>query len=81
MRLAAGTVESAPADDNSSIESLYRGHRFPPEIISLAVGLYDRFSLSRRDVENLLADRGVTVPFEAIKMRRVQHGAWTVAVR
>ena len=37
-------------------------HRFPPEIISHAVWLYFRFSLSFRDVEDLLAERGVNLP-------------------
>ena len=36
----------------------YRGHRFPPEIISHAFWLYYRFCLSFRDVEDLLAERG-----------------------
>ena len=42
------------------MESLYRRHRFPPEIISHVVWLYQRFTLSFRDVEDLLAERGVT---------------------
>jgi putative transposase len=45
----------------------YRGYRFPPEIISHAVWLYHRFSLSFRDVEDLLAERGGTVTYEAIR--------------
>jgi putative transposase len=45
----------------------YRGHRFPPEIISHAVWLYHRFCLSFRDVEDLLAERGVTVSYETIR--------------
>ena len=45
----------------------YRGYRFPPEIISHAVWLYHRFSLSFRDVEDLLAERGVVVSYEAIR--------------
>ena len=45
----------------------YRGYRFPPEIISHAVWLYHRFGLSFRDVEDLLAERGVTVTHEAIR--------------
>ena len=45
----------------------YRGHRFPPEIISHAVWLYYRFCLSLRDVEDLLAERGVTVSYETIR--------------
>ncbi len=47
--------------------SLYRRHLFPPEIISHAVWLYHRFALSFRDVENLLAERGITVSYEAIR--------------
>ena len=45
----------------------YRGYRFPPEIISHAVWLYHRFGLSFRDVEDLLAERGVTVTYESIR--------------
>ena len=45
----------------------YRGYRFPPEIISHAVWLYHRFGLSFRDVEDLLAERGITVTYEAIR--------------
>jgi putative transposase len=42
----------------------YHGHRFPPEIISHAVWLYYRACLSFRDVEDLLAMRGVIVSYE-----------------
>ena len=42
------------------------GYRFPPAIISYAVWLYHRFGLSFRDVEDLLAEREVTVTYEAI---------------
>ncbi len=45
----------------------YRGYRFPAEIISHAVWLYHRFCLSFRDVEDLLAQRGVTVSYETIR--------------
>ena len=45
----------------------YRGYRFPPEIISYAVRLYHRFCLSFRDVEELLAERGVSVSYEAVR--------------
>ena len=45
----------------------YRGYRFPPEIIRHAVWLYYRFGLSFRDVEDLLAERGITVTYEAIR--------------
>jgi putative transposase len=46
----------------------YRGYRFPPEIISSAVWLYHRFSLSFRAVEGLLAKRGVIVSYEAVRL-------------
>ena len=49
------------------MESLYRRYRFPPEIISHAVWLNHRFTLSFRDVEDLLAERGITVSYEAIR--------------
>ena len=45
----------------------YRGYRFPPEIISHAVWLHHRFSLSFRDVEDLLAERGITVTYETVR--------------
>ena len=45
----------------------YRGYRFPPEIISHAVWLYHYFFLSFRDVEDLLAERGVSVLYEATR--------------
>ena len=52
----------------------YRGHRFPPEIISHAVWLYHRFSLSFRDVEDLLAERGVEVSYETIRQWCMKFG-------
>src|SRR5882724_929813 len=48
--------------------SRYYGHRFPPEIISYAVWVYHRFCLSFRDVEDLLAERGIIVSYEAIRI-------------
>ena len=52
----------------------YRGYRFPPEIISHAVWLYHRFSLSFRDVEDLLAERGITVTYETIRQWCLKFG-------
>jgi putative transposase len=49
-------------------EPLYRGYRFPAEIISHAVWLYFRFALSHRDVEEVLAARGVRVSYEAVRL-------------
>ena len=43
----------------------YRRHRFPPEIIQHAIWLYLRFTLSYRDVEELLAERGQGTAFAA----------------
>jgi putative transposase len=45
----------------------YRGYRYPVEIISHAVWLYFRFHVSLRDVEELLAERGVSVTYETIR--------------
>ena len=48
--------------------SLYKRHRFPPEIIKYAVWLYYRFNLSYRDIEDILAERGIIVSYEAIRL-------------
>ncbi len=45
----------------------YHGYRFSPEIISHAVWLYHRFGLSFRNVEDLLAQRGITVTYETVR--------------
>ena len=50
-----------------SARSRYHGYRFPPEIISYAVWVYHRFCMSFRDVEDLLAERGIIVSYEAIR--------------
>jgi putative transposase len=50
----------------------YAGYRFPPEIIQQAIWLYLRFTLSFRDVEDLLAERGIMVSYEAVR-RWVNH--------
>ena len=42
-------------------------HQFPPEIIRHAVWLYVRFTLSYRDVEDLLAERGLDVSYETVR--------------
>ena len=45
----------------------YAGYRFPPVIIQRAVWLYARFTLSFRDVEDLLAERGILVSYETVR--------------
>ncbi|WP_176026113.1 IS6 family transposase [Robbsia andropogonis] len=55
--------------------SIYCGHRFPPAIISLAVRWYFRFSLSLRDIEELLLERGVIVSYESIRRWCDKFGA------
>ncbi len=52
----------------------YKGFRFPPEIISHAVWLYFRFSLSLRDVEELLAERGIVVTYETVRQWCLKFG-------
>jgi putative transposase len=45
----------------------YKRHRFPKEIISHAVWLYYRFTLSFRDIEEMLAQRGITLTYETAR--------------
>jgi putative transposase len=52
----------------------YRRHRYPPQIIAHAVWLYHRFALSFRDVEDLLAQRGVEVSYETIRRWCIKFG-------
>lgn len=57
-------------DTNSS----YAGYRYPTEIISHAVWLYLRFTLSLRDVEELLAARGIVVTYETVRQWGLKFG-------
>jgi putative transposase len=52
----------------------YTDYRFPPEIISHAVWLYFRFSLSFRDVEELLSQRGIVVTYETVHQWCLKFG-------
>jgi putative transposase len=54
---------------------LYKRHRFPGELISHAVWLYYRFLLSYRDVEELLAERGIAVSYETVRRWCQKFGA------
>ena len=45
----------------------YKRHRFPPEVIRQAVWLYFKFTLSLRDVEEVLAERGIDVSYETVR--------------
>ena len=59
-------------------EISYAGYRFPPVIIQQAVWLYARFTLSFRDVEDLLAERGIMVSYETVR-RWVRYFGPTIA--
>ena len=52
-----------------------RGYRFPREVVTYAVWAYHRFALSTADVEDLLAERGVIVSREAIRLWVNRFGA------
>jgi putative transposase len=52
----------------------YQNHRFPGEIISHGVWLYYRFTLSYRDVQEILFERGINVTYEAIRQWWLKFG-------
>src|ERR1700741_4281463 len=52
----------------------YRRHRFPPVVIQHAVWLYLRFTLSYRDVEELLAERGLHISYESVRSWVLKFG-------
>jgi len=54
--------------------TIYKRHRFSRDIISYAVWLYYRFNLSHRDIEDLLAERGITVSRESIRLWCIKFG-------
>ena len=57
-----------------SSKSLYHRRRFPAEIISHCVWLYFRFSLSYRDVEEIMVARGVILTYETIRYWALKFG-------
>jgi len=59
----------------NKLKSRYSRHRFPPAIISRAIWLYHRFSLSFRDIEDLLAERGIIVSYESIRRWCLKYGS------
>jgi len=69
IRVVRGTVPGTTTSPNP-----YRGFRFPAEVIQRAVWLYHCFSLSLRDVELILAARGVVVPCESIREWGLRFG-------
>ena len=52
----------------------YRRHRFPGIVIQQAVWLYFRFALSYRDVEDMLAERGIDVSYETVRRWALKFG-------
>jgi putative transposase len=56
------------------IQLSYRRHRFPPVVVQHAIGLYLRFTLSYRDVEDLLAERGLNVSCETVRRWVLKFG-------
>jgi putative transposase len=54
--------------------TLYRGFRFPQAVIQHAIWLYLRFTLSLRDVEELLAERGIVVTYETVRVWVARFG-------
>ena len=52
----------------------FKRHRFPPDVIRQAVWLYFRFTLSFRDVEEMLAQRGIEVSYETVRCWTIKLG-------
>jgi transposase-like protein len=68
--LASFGLAAMMANDND----LIRSPPFPPDIIRHAVCLYLRFTLSFRDVEDLLAERGLDVSYETVRRWVLKFG-------
>jgi transposase-like protein len=59
----------------STTSSAFAGFRFPREVITVAVRWYLRYGLSYRDVEELLADRGIRVDHVTVSRANTQRGS------
>lgn len=58
----------------SKSSSLYKRHRFAPEIIQYVVWLFHRFALSSRDIEDLMAERGIAISYGSIRLWCIKFG-------
>jgi putative transposase len=57
-----------------AVSSLYKGYRYPVEIINHCVWLYHRFPLSLREVEEMMMARGVLITYETIRGQSPKFG-------
>ena len=71
------TMSGYPSLMIKASKSIYRGYRFPAEVIEHAVWLYFRFPLSLRMVEDLLAARGITVSHQTVRCWAEKFGRST----
>ena len=70
-----GTLRANPHETHHPVRPLsFKRHRFPADIIRHAVWLYFRFTLSFRDVEEMLAQRGIDVSYETIRCWTIKFG-------
>ena len=53
----------------------YKRHRFPSDVISYAVWLYYKFNFSHRDIEDMVAERGISVSYETIRLWCIKFGS------
>ena len=74
MALSRCRAETPGATDLGMNKNAYRGHRFPPAIIQVTVWMYARFTLSLRDVEELLAERGLDISYETVRRWFLKFG-------
>ena len=59
----------------------FKRHRFPPDIIRHSIWLYARFTLSYRDVEEMLAERGLDISYETVRRWFLKFGSMIAAGR
>ena len=57
----------------------FKRHRFPPDIIRYSIWLYARFTLSFRDVEEMLAERGLDISYETVRRWFLKFGSVVAA--
>jgi transposase-like protein len=73
-QVECGWLEPEDCVAMNTAKPLYHGYRYPAEIVSHAVWLYFRFTLSHRDVEERRAARGILVTYETIRRWCLKFG-------
>ena len=73
--MQAGSMQAGPMQAGSMHQLSFKRHRFAPEVIRHSIWLYAGFTQSFRNVEEILAERGLDVSYETVRRRFLKFGS------